>query len=306
MYLFVTSLIMFALGLAGWRAGRRGTRVDDHILCGACRYDMTGLPAGGACPECGERTLRTVGNRRPNPVLKLVGATLLFAAAMVLTVATMLWYRGEQVTAWKPYAMLRWESLEGSEPSQAVAAWEIRSRLMAGRLSRSDIEPLVENILARQADHAGPWSRPWGQIVESAHTTGKLSPVLWDRYLFQSRHATLKLSAQAVLGQPVSWELVFDDRGGTSWPEGLSGVTRVGYRCGKASRTPRILSNLDKGPTPAGTWAGEFDEPELISEIRAGTKTLETAIELEALFGSDPPAGKHTIKQTFEITAAHQ
>lgn len=41
---------LVGLGLARWSAH---TRAHNHTLCSKCAYDLTGLPAGTLCPECG-------------------------------------------------------------------------------------------------------------------------------------------------------------------------------------------------------------------------------------------------------------
>ncbi len=45
---------LVGLGLARWSKQARASRNDS--LCAKCAYDLTGLPAGTLCPECGAPT----------------------------------------------------------------------------------------------------------------------------------------------------------------------------------------------------------------------------------------------------------
>lgn len=54
MYIAVAA-IMLLVGIILFALGLRGRKVDDHLHCASCRFDLTGRhPDVQQCPECGE------------------------------------------------------------------------------------------------------------------------------------------------------------------------------------------------------------------------------------------------------------
>ena len=89
-------LLVFLAGLRSFVLGFKGRKIDDHPLCGKCRFDLTGLPKDQEkCPECGVILLRggmIIGNLKRQPkriwiglIMMLVVFTLCLPTALRLT-----------------------------------------------------------------------------------------------------------------------------------------------------------------------------------------------------------------------------
>lgn len=134
-FAFVGSLIA-ALGAAvvAHRA-RRGRREGEHAHCARCDHDLTGLPPGSRCPECGAdvaaRGATAIGRPRPARVTQSIAGVV----AVACTLAT-LWTA--QRVEWR---VLRVRGVPTSwliadlarEPATATAAaLELERRILAG------------------------------------------------------------------------------------------------------------------------------------------------------------------------------
>src|SRR3954449_11905348 len=77
-----------AIALIVLRRGARGRRIDDHPLCRKCRYDLFGLPAPTACPECGADLTKpaavVIGNRHPHRLMVYTAGGAMLASLAVL------------------------------------------------------------------------------------------------------------------------------------------------------------------------------------------------------------------------------
>jgi hypothetical protein len=49
---FAIALLLAAAREIAYRLDRRDVTRSGHLLCLDCRYDLSGLPASGICPEC--------------------------------------------------------------------------------------------------------------------------------------------------------------------------------------------------------------------------------------------------------------
>ena len=61
--------------------------IDDDLTCGGCDYNLRGLAAGGACPECGHdvgATLRGVSSRRAAWLRRVSRGALLIGAGILV------------------------------------------------------------------------------------------------------------------------------------------------------------------------------------------------------------------------------
>jgi hypothetical protein len=180
-----------------WR-GWRGRQIDDHPLCRRCGFDLVGKPADSTrCAECGAdlsgpRAVR-VGHRARRPALLAIGAELLVVGLIPLAIIALVGARGVDVQTLKPLWWVRAEAL-GDDPAAAVTAFgELQRRLVLGQLSGKDVESIVDDLLAWQADANRPWLPTAGDFIETARdaivpagTPPLVSSERWSRYAQQA------------------------------------------------------------------------------------------------------------------------
>lgn len=179
-------------------AGVRGRRVDDHPLCGRCRYDLVGSPGVARCPECGgDLTLpksRRWGNRRKRRVLMVLGLTILIPA---LSGGGLLAYHTARDTDWtkyKPLWLLRSDLQSGQPSSRQAAEQEILRRLNADKFSRRAVSDMVDDFLDIQADETATWRKFYGDFIETAWLKEKLAHDDLVRYLETAANDALSLA----------------------------------------------------------------------------------------------------------------
>src|SRR5688572_15094146 len=87
--LLIILLVAALLSVKLVRTGLHGRRIDDHVLCAACEFDLTGRnPHNTRCPECGVDVTApratVIGHRQRIPSLIVLGlAMLLITTAAV-------------------------------------------------------------------------------------------------------------------------------------------------------------------------------------------------------------------------------
>ena len=184
---------VLALGSALLAVGLRGRPTDDHPLCRRCRYDLTGSPAGGPCPECGADTGRRravrVGHRVRRPAVLTAGVLLLLLFLTAAGLAGWARARGIDPTPYKPAWWLR-HDLDAGPALQAKALAELTARVGAGRLATSAAAAVADRALHAQAAET-PWNPAWGTYVEAAHAAGQLDRARWARYGRQAVKLTM-------------------------------------------------------------------------------------------------------------------
>ena len=186
--------------------GWRGRRVDDHPLCRRCGFDLTGLPGGSNCPECGAdvaapKAVR-VGHRRRRTALILLGLAVMLVPLVGGGVAL----RGVDPTPYKPawWLMREADSKTAATAATASAALdELGRRQAAGKLSASAVDALVGRALAVQADSAAPWDGRWGGFVEAARAAGTLTDARWGQYARQAFEFELIVRPRVLRGDPL-------------------------------------------------------------------------------------------------------
>ena len=205
----IIALVLLALALLVGgalllRAGLRGRRVDDAPLCRACGFELTGLPAGSNCPECGADVGRpanvTVGHRRRRPGAVLLGIALLLAPLVVGGTLV----SGIDPTPYKPAWWLMRE-LDARNPATVSAALgELSWRQAAGKLSKASADGLFDHALAQQADASKPWDPVWGVVLESGRILGTLDDARWSRYARQAFDFKLEVRPRVRQGDPLA------------------------------------------------------------------------------------------------------
>ncbi len=207
--LAANALLLVGGGLLG--VGWRGRRIDDHPLCRRCGFDLTGLPGGSNCPECGAdvaapKAVR-VGHRRRRTALILLG----LAVMLVPLVGGGLLLRGVDPTPYKPAWWLMREADSKNAATATAALDELGRRQAAGKLSASAVDALVSRALAVQADPAARWDGRWGGFVEAARAAGTLSDARWGQYARQAFGFELIVRPRVLRGDPLPITFSIDE-----------------------------------------------------------------------------------------------
>ena len=209
--LILAALALLVGGALLLRAGLRGRRVDDAPLCRACGFELTGLPAGSNCPECGADVGRPanvrVGHRRRRPGAVLLGVALLLVPPIVGGTLV----SGIDPTPYKPAWWLMRELDARDSATVSAALGELSWRQTAGKLSKASADGLFDRALARQADTSKPWDPAWGGVLEIARAAGTLDDVRWSRYARQVFDFKLEARPRVRQGDPLPVELTIND-----------------------------------------------------------------------------------------------
>lgn len=185
MVFFGIAALFFLAGLIAVIHGIKGRKIDDHPLCGKCRFDLTGLPKDQEkCPECGVNLLRggaIIGNRRRQPKRIYLGGiamclSLVFCVPVGLKVLTPVdWF------ASMPTWFLRIQI--DHDTQWADEAWQMLcDRYQRKSLSTSQVHALIDDALNLQAQLTRPWQVEAGDFIKHAHDRGTLTPKQWDAY----------------------------------------------------------------------------------------------------------------------------
>lgn len=176
----IVGVVVLALG---WR----GRRVGDGQFCAGCEFDLAGLGAAAACPECG-RDLAADGGavrgRRQRRLGGIVIGVLLILAATTVLLPVMLGAR--IAVASQPTGALifqaRWGVLSGGTAAgrEEIAA-ELVFRRKNGGLTDEQLTELIEPALDALADRGVEWMNPWprvsvwGELLGDAGVAGLLT-----------------------------------------------------------------------------------------------------------------------------------
>jgi hypothetical protein len=190
-------------------AGLRGHCIDDHPTCRQCRFDLFGAPADRAqCPECGaDVTLPSatrIGQRRRIPAIIAAGVILALAALLPLAVVL---YGQLAEKDLSPYMPTWWlvSDVRRHPPAETAPQFaELTKRLYAGSLSDSQVAAIVDRILGAQSDRTQAWLSAWGDFVESAHSSGRITPAHWTTYIEQLPGLEVRVRERLRLGDPLT------------------------------------------------------------------------------------------------------
>ena len=285
--LLLPLVLLALLGLAGivlLALGLRGRRVGDHPHCRRCGFDLIARPAGSMkCPECGSDLTRPhstqTGLKRRRPVPLLAGAVMMLLSASILGVAGYAASRQANFNPYKPVWLLTRE-LGSADPSTREAAIaEIRSRISAGKISDAQLNALTSRALALQADTTRPWVSAWGDLVEQARKSGKLSDVDWQRYARQAVSPRIEVRPDVRRGDPFPcWIVKGPARVGNN--SGLVLKLRnedvkveiTGVRLPDAPPGSSSASSL--GPSGTSKSSHAIDLPQVVDRLKDGAQTL--------------------------------
>lgn len=196
----------------------RGKRVDDHLLCRRCRFDLTGKPdTSTRCPECGRDVTGTrsvrVGNRQSRKGWAIVAALVLAATLCGAGAVGVAAYRRADLYGYAPEWWLEGQ-MGGGGKLASRATSELYRRARAGKLSDAQMGSVVERALAWQGDRKRRWDARAGVLVEWLFQQGRVSPARWSRYLEQLCELRIVARPRVAVGEDLPVDVYEDDRCG--------------------------------------------------------------------------------------------
>lgn len=225
-FLLVVLGVIGAIGLCGlvvFILGWRGRRINDHPVCGACRFDLSGVvPASMAgtsttrCPECGS-LLNTsnsvrVGERVRRPIAMVVGLLLVLLSLGSVAYLGFVAFSSPASNPSKPTLVLRYEARYGGVARAVPALKELDARFVAGTLSDAEAAALVDQALNIQAHQGQFWLPEWGDLLLSANSAGKVAAAQLRTYARNAAVMDIACRKLARVGEPIPATLTL--RGG--------------------------------------------------------------------------------------------
>ncbi len=286
--------VLLVAGLVVWGIGRWGRRVDLHLICRACGFDLFNRPEGAVrCPECGADTRRRrsmrVGNRRAMVAVAAAGMAVTAAGAALVTIGVAQWAARADWIGWTPMAVLRGEMMSPAARTRQRACGEILRRIREHRGSDGEVSAVVEALLARQAAGAGvgPWQPVWGDIVQAAILEGRASAAQAERYVQQTVVVTFEARPRVREGDPLPLSVTCGFHGGSD----------LGPLAGAEVRA-RLRVSLQGG----GEWPVELR-----------SQTLDSVVPIPVTFAAAimpgsraMPAGAHLVHMACELRIVPQ
>ena len=209
-------LIQVLLGLVGavlvgavlLVLGFRGKRLNDHPVCGWCRFDLSGVyPGAVTCPECGAGLKRAnavrIGQRRRRPIALALGLVMVVIPTLGLGAGLFTMLAGEDLNAYKPVALLLWEGRHGGAATSKAAAVQLVDRMSNAKLSADQTANVVEAALDIQENPRRPWATEWGDLIERARLDGVLSDAQQARFRNQAALLEFSVRSRVRVGEPV-------------------------------------------------------------------------------------------------------
>jgi hypothetical protein len=179
MFVLVVGVLLF---ITGWR----GKVINDHPICRACRFDLFGLDARDACPECGADLTRPksrrIGQRERSRPMIAIGLLMLVLALSVGGGAA---YHQLTATNWQQYKPVWWLMNEADQAPGTVsdlALVELVHRQGAGKLDQKQTQTLISKALKHQADANRQWQVGWGTFIENARANKQVTDAQWLQY----------------------------------------------------------------------------------------------------------------------------
>lgn len=200
----------FALGgIALIARAIRGRLILGTTLCGACRFDLAGIPNAVSCPECGG-SLVNPGAVVPRRIRSngLLWLGIVIAAIPILLGGTTGVLIASKATfnSIKPMWLLKAEALQGAPNRSSAALSEITRRIRAGSLSDAGFSAIANTAISLRRNRAAAWNRGWSEVIELARVSGKVTDSEWTEYVRYSivpieRHRKkLRQGAEAPFG----------------------------------------------------------------------------------------------------------
>lgn len=211
--------------------GFRGKPVPGTTVCRACRFDLSGLPAASACPECGtplSNPTAIVPKRARSRLRISAGAFLLVPLLLAAVLATASLTK-LNLNPYKPAWLLRAEA-HGLSSSSTSAITELLRRYRAGDFSVSDVKPIVLQALPRAETDPATWNIAWSDLIALARVDGLVTDTQWTEYVFFAMNIDLTTRKVIRQGQHVPFGYsVSAPRLPLSLPGGVKAVVQTRF-----------------------------------------------------------------------------
>lgn len=212
---------LMAVGVVMLALGRRGRVVNDHPVCRACRFDLSGVwPRERVCPECGgalelERAV-VIGMRRRKRGLVALGAAVLLVG--VIGGGGIALTRASGVN-WNQYMPTGWliARIDTAGVGSGAMLDELAARNGASELSSEQVAELARRLLGWQGDRARAWHFGAGDLFEQLAARGEVSAEQNDVYMRQAVVLSARTRPTVHPGVGIPFELTLSlGRGGNS------------------------------------------------------------------------------------------
>lgn len=208
---FVFGAVILTFGL---RRARRGS--DPH--CAKCHHNLSGLKNAAHCPECGADLARPRAVKPGAPYRRLrwaaVGLFMLVVSLVLLIAGGYFRTDPAAVMPWLPDWAVAMQAT-GLGDYEAEARTELMNRLNLGALGEGTVDELVAHALAVQADRTVPWDGYWGNVVETAHRRGMVSPESWQAYIAEGMRVPIRARKRVRPGDRLPIEVKTEYRFGS-------------------------------------------------------------------------------------------
>jgi hypothetical protein len=259
MYILLSLLIGLA-GYIAWRIGRRGRAVDDHPVCRACRYDLSGLAVPDRCPECGADTRKPRaiirGNRRPRLLPTICGIFLMTACLPATAWSANRWWSTFDWLAHKPLFLLRADLRSPNIAARGLARDEIIRRLNSGAMPPADFQSIVPIVLQRETGPIGEWDVQLGTLLAQMrhnHGAAAVSDADWKTFCQHLLTFGVSIPTKVHPGRTVTGQISLEDEryinlSNVDGTPRQDGIFETSYAEGGISRyLERAHPNIDQG-----------------------------------------------------------
>lgn len=280
--LMLAGVILLVLGV-------RGRRINDHPVCGKCRFDLFGNPKATGCPECGADL---TANKATRIGVREKRRGMIVAAVLLLLIGVggggALGYFTNQDTDWQPYKPVWWLTFEANlSPGKTsdAALNELLKRVNSGDLNDAQMETLIADALANQVDLSRTWQPTWGDFVEKHQADGKLDEELWKQYALNALDSRVKLMVRPKIriGDPVPYR----------W---TNTGARVGTKCTLIVRSHGAMMQVESIQIKSSIGGGSR-----LSNSSSGSSSSSSTLKPEEVAKLKPGAQKITHTVNYKV-----
>lgn len=201
MVLVLVGFLVLGVGLWCLARGLRGRRTGLDPHCRACGFNVkaqgvlthlaatsaTEPPRSARCPECGRDLLAPdairIGRlaRRPRPLW--IGLALIAIALPTAGLGLRSTFSAANTVSLLPTSALLLQLRSGTQSMIEAAAGELDARSNANKLTPAELDALLQQTLAVQADPSILWTAPLQSLLSQLHVTPGLSSAQQVQYL---------------------------------------------------------------------------------------------------------------------------
>jgi len=116
---------------------------------------------------------------------------------------------GVNVQRYKPVWLLRWEASAHGSSGSVLALDELSRRANGGELEPHQVQTIVAEALALQADASQPWDPAWGNLIAEARSAGQVNDADWAQYSYAGAKDAFTLHTRPRIrhGDPIPFEV---------------------------------------------------------------------------------------------------